>query len=1161
MFFLAIGAGVASFFQVSCWVVTGKRQSARIRSLYLKALLKQEIAFFDTETDAGEVVQRMSGDIILIQEAMGEQVGKFINLICTFFIAFAVAFVKGWLLTLIMVSTIPFMVICGAITATIISKISSHEERVYTQASEIVHQTISSIKTVASFTGEKISVDKYKKALSNAYNSSIYEGLATGFGTGLVMLITYCGYAFGLWNSPNLLLHKGYTGGDVISIIFIVLLGALALGQASPCLTTFAAGQAAAHRTFEIIKRKPGIDAYETRDEHLAHIRGDIEFRDVYFSYPARPDEHIFNGFSIYIHSGTTVALVGESGSGKSTIINLMERFYDPQAGEILIDGVNIKDFQLRWLRGKIGLVSQEPVLFDFSIRENIPYGKDNATIEEIKVAVELANASRFIDMLPQGLETLVGEHGTHLSGGQKQRIALARAILKDPRVLLLDEATSALDVESEQIVQQTLDKVMMNCTTVIVAHRLSTVRNADSIVVISQGSIIERGKHSELVKDPNGTYNQLIRLQDMRRGSEKTYGHENDTSNPSVEGTNFAGQHKSFKDDISKESPTKHGEHNVAIPSNKSNKIPLQRLVYINKPELPVLLLGSIAAISNGLIYPILGIIFSSMIVTFFQPMQKMEKESKFWSLMFLAIGVISLVTTLARSYFFAVAGSKLIRRIRLMTFTKVVNMEMAWFDDPENSSGAIGARLSSDAAKVRSLVGDALALMVENITAISAGLIIAFASCWQISLIIIAMVPFIGLNTWIQTKFIKGFSADAENLLQRVFLDASQVASDAVISIRTVASFSAEEKVVELYNKKCGAAKRLGIRQGIINGIGFGASQLFLYSAYAAITYFGACLVQDGKSTFEKVFRSFYVLVIATIGIFQSKYGASDPSKARSATQSIFELLDRESKIDPSSDSGITLKALEGNITFQHVQFKYPTRPDVQIFVDLCLEVQSGKTIALVGESGSGKSTTIALLQRFYDPDSGKITLDGIELHNFNLKWLRQQMGLVSQEPILFNETIKDNVAYNQHDRKATEAEIISAAESANAHSFISSLNKGYNTMVGPRGIHLSGGQKQRIAIARAILKRPKILLLDEPTSALDAESEQVVQDALEKIMIDRTTIIATHRLTAIKNTDVIVVVKNGMIIEKGTHDKLSKIKDGLYASMIAVHKSKSF
>ncbi|GKE58780.1 ABC transporter B family member 11-like protein isoform X1 [Tanacetum coccineum] len=296
-----------------------------------------------------------------------------------------------------------------------------------------------------------------------------------------------------------------------------------------------------------------------------------------------------------------------------------------------------------------------------------------------------------------------------------------------------------------------------------------------------------------------------------------------------------------------------------------------------------------------------------------------------------------------------------------------------------------------------------------------------------------------------------------------------------------------------------------------------------------------------------------------MAAISVSQSGSFVSDSGKAKAAAASVFALLDQKSKIDYNDESGTTLENVKGDIEFSHVSFKYPSRTDIQIFRDLCLGIHSGQTVALVGESGSGKSTIISLLQRFYDADSGQIMLDGVEIQKLNVKWLRQQMGLVSQEPVLFNDTIRANIAYGK-EGNATEAEVLAAAELANAHKFISSLHQGYDTNVGERGIQLSGGQKQRVAIARAIVKSPKILLLDEATSALDAESEKVVQDALDQVMLHRMTIVVAHRLSTIQGADIIAVVKNGVIAEKGKHEKLVNIKDGIYASLVSLHTSAS-
>ncbi|KAM0951265.1 putative ABC-type xenobiotic transporter [Dioscorea sansibarensis] len=1174
--YLAIGAGVASFLQVACWMATGERQAARMRNLYLKSILRQEIAFFDKEANTGEIVGKLSGDTILIQDAMGEKAGKFIQLISTFIGGFTVAFVQGWLLTLVMLSTIPPLVVAGAAMSTVISKMASRGQTAYGEASVIVEQTMSSIRTVSSFTGEKQSVKKYSSSLRGAYNATVQEGLAAGLGLGTASCVMFCGYALGVWYGSKLILNNKYSGGDVITVIFAVLTGSLSLGQASPCLSSFAAGQAAVFKMFETINRKTKIDAYDTRGKKLDDIHGDIEFKNVCFCYPSRPDEEIFKDLSLFIERGNTVALVGESGSGKSTVISLIERFYDPKSGEVLIDGINIKDFQLRWIRGKIGLVSQEPVLFSCSIRDNIAYGKDDATTEEILAAAELANASKFINSMPQGIDTMVGDLGTQLSGGQKQRVAIARAMLKDPRILLLDEATSALDAESERVVQEALDRVMTNRTTVIVAHRLSTVRKADTIAVIRGGKIVEKGSHSELLEDRNGAYSQFIRLQELDQELNHSVQFEDDKFITLVEAGRQLSSQTSLHRSISRGSLGSSSRRSFSIPFGipigleiqdggvedpdmempcEQPPVPLQRLVHLNKPELPVLIFGAAAAIVSGVLLPIFGLLLSNIIETFYQPPPKLKRDSKFWSAMFVATGVVYLLALPTRSYFFAVAGAKLIRRIRLMTFEKLVHMEIAWFDDPVNSSAAIGARLSADAAAVRCLVGDALALLVQNTATLLAGLVIAFDANWQLSLIILALIPLIGLNGWIQIEFMKGFSANAKIMYE----EASQVANDAVGSIRTVASFSAEEKVTELYKRKCSGPTVTGIRQGLISGIGFGLSFFLLYSVYALSFYAGARLVEDGKTSFPKVFRVFFALLMAAIGISQSSSVAPDSSKANSATASVFAILDRKPMVDPSDESGMKLESLRGIIEFRHVNFRYPLRHDVQIFQDLNLVIQSGKTVALVGESGSGKSTALALLQRFYEPDSGQILVDGTEIDKFQVKWLRQQMGLVSQEPVLFNDTIRANIAYGK-EGKATEAEIIAAAELASAHRFISSLQQGYETLVGERGIQLSGGQKQRVAIARAIVREPKILLLDEATSALDIESERIVQEALERVMKNRTTVVVAHRLCTIKNADLIAVIKNGAVVEKGKHETLMNIKDGAYASLVALQ-SKSY
>ncbi|KAJ6430826.1 hypothetical protein OIU84_018352 [Salix udensis] len=567
-----------------------------------------------------------------------------------------------------------------------------------------------------------------------------------------------------------------------------------------------------------------------------------------------------------------------------------------------------------------------------------------------------------------------------------------------------------------------------------------------------------------ELTKDPEGAYSQLLRMQEMRTTKDNDVLNDPDLPESFADSARHSSTRLSFLRSRSRGSSlgqSSRGSFSSAfgvptgidIPdttrtgsyildsetSEPLPEVPLLRLASLNKPEIPVLVLAALAAMVAGAVLPVFGILISSMIKTFFEPPNKLKKDSEFWALTFVGIGMISLLVQPVKHYLFAVAGCRLIKRIRSMCFEKVIYMEVGWFDQLDHSSGAIGARLSADAAMVRGLVGDALGMLVQNLGTAVVALVIAFQACWQLAFIMLALLPLLGVNGFTQQKFMKGFSADAKKMYE----EASQVANGAVRNIRTVASFCSEEKVIGLYQRACEGPLKTGIRQGLVSGIGFGLSFFLLFTVYAACFYAGSRLVSAGDTTFSAVFRVFFALTMASVGISQTSSLSPDLMKAKAAVASVFAILDQNSKIDSSNDSGTEIENLKGEIEFQHVNFKYPTRPDVQIFRDLCLKIRSGKTVALVGESGSGKSTVISLLQRFYDPDSGAIKLDGFEIQKLQIKWLRQQMGLVSQEPLLFNDTIRANIAYGK-EGDATEAEIIAASELANASKFISGLQQ---------------------------------------------------------------------------------------------------------------------
>ncbi|KAF7809482.1 ABC transporter B family member 2-like [Senna tora] len=884
----------------------------------------------------------------------------------------------------------------------------------------------------------------------------------------------------------------------------------------------------------------------------LTKLQGHIQFKDVSFTYPSRPDVLIFNNLNIHIPPAKVLALVGASGSGKSTVISLIERFYEPTSGQILLDGNNIKDLDLKWLRQQIGLVNQEPALFATSIRENILYGKDDATLEELKRAVKLSDAHSFINNLPDRLETQVGERGIQLSGGQKQRIAISRAIVKNPSILLLDEATSALDAESEKSVQEALDRVMVGRTTVIVAHRLSTIRNADVIAVVEGGNIVETGSHEELIANPNTAYASLVQLQESASfqthpslaptldGSVRYSRELSRTTTTSVGG--------SFRSD--KESLGRVGAEE-AENGGKSRHVSARRLYSMVGADWYYGVSGTFCAFIAGAQMPLFALGISHALVSYYMGWDTTRHEINKVAFLFCGGAVITVIVHAIEHLSFGIMGERLTLRVRELMFSAILKNEIGWFDDINNTSSSLSSQLETDATLLRTIVVDRSTILLQNIGLVVASFIIAFLLNWRITLVVLATYPLVISGHISEKLFMQGYGGN----LSKAYQKANMLAGEAVSNIRTVAAFCSEEKVIELYANELVDPSKRSFKRGQIAGLFYGISQFFIFSSYGLALY-GSVLMEKDLASFKSIMKSFMVLIVTALGMGETLALAPDILKGNQMVASVFDVLDRKSGV--VSDSGEELKSVEGSIELKRIDFSYPSRPDVVIFKDFTLRVPSGTSVALVGQSGSGKSSVISLILRFYDPTSGKVMIDGKDIRKVNLKSLRKHIGFVQQEPALFATSIYENILYGKEG--GCESEVIEAAKLANAHSFISGLPDGYSTKVGERGVQLSGGQRQRVAIARAILKNPEILLLDEATSALDVESERVVQQALDRLMQNRTTVMVAHRLSTIRNADEISVLQDGKIVEQGTHSSLIQNTNGAYFKLVNLQQQKA-
>ncbi|XP_019085757.1 PREDICTED: ABC transporter B family member 18-like isoform X2 [Camelina sativa] len=1130
----------------------GERQAAKLREKYLKAVLRQDVGYFDLHvTSTSDVITSVSSDSLVIQDFISEKLPNFLMNTSAFVGSYIVGFVLLWRLTIVGFPFIVLLLIPGLMYGGALINISRRIREEYNGAGSIAEQAISSVRTVYAFGSEKKMIAKFSNALQGSVKLGLRQGLAKGITIGSNG-ITYAIWGFMTWYGSRLVMNYGSKGGTVSTVTACVTFGGISLGQSLLNLKTFSEAFVAGERMIKVIKRIPDIDSDNVEGQILETTRGEIDFNHVKFTYPSRPLTPIFEDFCLRIPSGKTVALVGGSGSGKSTMISLLQRFYDPVAGEILLDGVPIHKLQVNWLRSQMGLVSQEPVLFATSITENILFSKEDASINEVVEAAKASNAHSFISQFTDGYKTQVGERGVQLSGGQKQRIAIARAIIKSPKILLLDEATSALDSESERVVQEALDNASVGRTTIIIAHRLSTIRNADIICVVKNGRITETGSHDELLEKVDGHYTSLIRLQQK----------ENKESDRNINVSVKEGQVTSLSKDL-KYSPkefirsTSSSIVTDLIPKDNRSRVPsFKRLMAMNRPEWKHALSGCVGAGLFGAVQPIYAFSTGSMVSVFFLTShEEMKEKTRIYALVFVGLALFTFLTNISQHYSFAYMGEYLTKRIREHMLGKILTFEVNWFDEDENSSGAVCSRLANDANVVRSLVGDRMSLLVQTISSVSITCIIGLVISWRFAIVMISVQPLIVVSFYTKRVLLKRMSKNAINAQD----ESTKLAAEAVSNIRTITAFSSQERIIKLFKRAQEGPRRESVRQSWLAGIMLGTSQSLITGVSALNFWYGGRLVADGKMV-SKAFLELF-LIFSSTGRIIAEAGTmtKDLAKGSDAVVSVFAVLDRCTTIEPESLDGYVPKKIKGQIRFLNVDFAYPTRPDVIIFKNFSIKIEEGKSTAIVGPSGSGKSTIISLIERFYDPLKGIVKIDDRDIRSYHLRSLRQHIALVSQEPTLFAGTIRENIMYGGASNKINESEIIEAAKAANAHDFITLLSDGYDTYCGDRGVQLSGGQKQRIAIARAVLKNPSVLLLDEATSALDSQSERVVQDALERLMVGRTSIVIAHRLSTIQNCDTITVLEKGEIIESGTHSSLlANGPVGAYFSLVSLQRT---
>ncbi|KAE7996839.1 hypothetical protein FH972_001528 [Carpinus fangiana] len=1258
--YIAVGVFAAGWIEVSCWILTGERQTAVIRSRYVQVLLNQDMSFFDTYGNNGDIVSQVLSDVLLIQSALSEKVGNYIHNMATFFSGLVLGFINCWQIALITLATGPFIVAAGGISNIFLHRLAENIQDAYAEAASIAEQAVSYIRTLYAFTNETLAKYSYATSLQATLRYGILISLVQGLGLGFTYGLAICSCALQLWVGRFLIRDEKAHGGEIITALFAIILSGLGLNQAATNFYSFDQGRIAAYRLFEMISRSSS--AVNQDGTTPFSVQGNIEFRNVYFSYLSRPEIPILSGFFLSVPAKKAVALVGRNGSGKSSIIPLMERFYDPTLGEVLLDGENIKNLKLEWLRSQIGLVTQEPALLSLSIRDNIAYGRD-ATFDQIEEAAKIAHAHTLISSLERGYDTQVGRAGLALTEEQKIKLSIARAVLLNPSILLLDEVTGGLDFEAERAVQEALDLLMLGRSTIIIARRLSLIRNADFIAVMEEGQLVEMGTHDELLtldglyaellkceeaaklprrmplrnyketaafqieKDSSASYSfqepsspkmvkspSLQRVPGIFRPSDSTFnlqespragspppekmlenGQPLDAADkepsirrqdsfemrlPELPKIDVQSAHRQTSNGSDPESPVsplltsdpkneRSHSQTFSRPHSQSDDVPVKvkeakntqhreapsfwRLAELSLAEWLYAVLGSTGAAIFGSFNPLLAYVIALIVTAYYKKSGEghdLRQEVDKWCLIIACMGIVTVVANFLQHFYFGIMGEKMTERVRRMMFSAMLRNEVGWFDEEENSADTLSMRLANDATFVRAAFSNRLSIFIQDSAAVIVAVLIGMLLQWRLALVALATLPVLTVSAIAQKLWLAGFSRG----IQEMHRKASLVLEDAVRNIYTVVAFCAGNKVMELYRLQLKKIFKQSFLHGMAIGFAFGFSQFLLFACNALLLWYTAYSVKHKYMNLPTALKEYMVFSFATFALVEPFGLAPYILKRRKSLISVFEIIDRVPKIEPDDNSALKPPNVYGSIELKNVDFCYPTRPELLVLSNFSLKVNGGQTVAVVGVSGSGKSTIISLMERFYNPVAGQVLLDGRDLKLYNLRWLRNHLGLVQQEPIIFSTTIRENIIYARHN--ASEAEVKEAARIANAHHFISSLPHGYDTHVGMRGVDLTPGQKQRIAIARVVLKNAPILLLDEASSSIESESSRVVQEALDTlIMGNKTTILIAHRAAMMRHVDNIVVLNGGRIVEEGTHDSLVA-KNGLYVRLMQPH-----
>ncbi|KAL8942079.1 MAG: hypothetical protein Q9211_001555 [Gyalolechia sp. 1 TL-2023] len=1133
------------------------RTTKALRRAFLASILRKEIWYFDMH-NSGSIATQVTTNGNKVTQGTADKLFLAVQAISTFLSAFVVALAVQWKLALIALTCVPLIFIFLAVAIGLDSIIESKVLQIFSRGAAIAQESISSVSTVQAFWAQDRMIKSYDEYLRLAHKQGSRKSPLLGIVFSSEYFCSYGAVALAFWQG-----FRMYQSGEVSSIgtVFTVVLSTLiaasSVSLVVPQIQALTSAASAASELFSVIDRDSKLDPFDPAGISPPSCTGFIEARNLTFAYPARPSSNVLNNLSLTVPAGKTTALVGPSGCGKSTLIGLLERWYNPESGQLLLDGEELSSYNTKWLRSNIRLVQQEPILFSGSVFDNVAKGlldeQRSLSVDDqrklVQSACEASNAHDFILELPDGYDTQLGESAGMLSGGQRQRLAIARSIISDPKVLLLDEATSALDPRAESVVQHALQSVSQGRTVLVIAHKLATIKDADNIAVVANGSVVEQGSHEQLI-ERGGQYAALVRAQDLGhgdRGGAKASKEDVDESESNEE---------AFKkmDSLKKTESTGRSALDPEGQVVSQGTIGLSllgciyRILREQKSLYPWFALSIVGVLIGGATYPGQALLFSKLIGVFTLQGSDARDDANFYSLMLFVIAIGNLVAYLIVGWACNVIGQTVAHHYRSEMFATILKQDKEFFDRVDNHSGSLVSRLGTLPSQLQDLISANILLILIVIVNLLSSCTLALAYGWKLGLVVIAGgLPPLLLTAYIRTRLEQRLAVQIE---QRFYKSAS-LAMEAVTAIKTVASLTLETGFLDEYSMLLANIANTSVLSTLHTMFWTALAQSLEFLMMALGFWYGGHLLANREYTAEQFFIVFLAVFFSGQAAAQFTSYSTSVSKAAEAANYIFWLRTLKPSITETDENrGAGPDDSNQTIAFQDVHFRYKQRMASRVLRGVSMIIEPGQSVALVGASGCGKSTMISLLERLYDPISGRICVGGSDISNMSPRLYRQHMSLVMQQPILFKGSIRENIALAlEHD--ASDEEILEACRQANALTFIQSLPEGLSTPCGSQGLQFSGGQRQRIAIARALIRKPRVLLLDEATSALDTQSERLVQATLDEAAATRTMISVAHRLSTIRNADAIFVFADGRIAEAGTHDELLR-RRRLYYSM---------